>query len=195
MRKYFNWYDILISPLLSGLRKHIISQVEVGSTVIEIGCGTGQLAQELLKKGITEYFGVDIAPQMISIARRKVVSPGFIFTDNDFLIVNCDKIFDYAILTMIIHSIDTDIAQKIIRKASTIANKIIIADYEVPQPNDIRALLVRIIEWLAGSEHYYNFKTFKNNGGILFYAHPSELGVLKTISNQVFSIIVLESPT
>lgn len=195
MRRYLNWYDILISPLLSGQRKYIISQVEVGRSVIEIGCGTGQLAQELSENGITDYLGVDIAPEMISIARQKFKNKGFKFIATDFLDLVCTTRYDYAILPMIIHSIDKETAQRIIRKASTIVDKIIIADYVTPQPKNTKAILVRIIEWLAGKEHYGNFKKFNKTGGILFYAHPSEYDVVNVISHHVFSIIILKTRT
>ncbi len=171
---------------------HTLSQVEVGASVLEIGCGSGQLALELFEKGISNYLGVDIAPEMINIAQHKVISKKFKFIATDFLHLDSSDRFDYAILPMIVHSIDTNTVQQIILKSSTLANKIIIADYSSPQPRNSKALLVRIIEWLEGNEHYSNFKKFQKNGGALFYANPSGYKTLSMISHHVFEIIVLE---
>lgn len=192
--KYLSWYDIFISPLLKGLRTRILSQIKEGSDVIEIGCGTGQLAKELHDLGIKSYIGIDISKEMIGIAKNKVQFENFSFIAIDFLELNIEKRFDYALFPMIIHSIDNDLGEKLIRKASQFADKIIIADYIVPQPKNYISVIVKTIEWLAGKEHYKNFSFFKKQQGLKHFAKQSSLIIVEETTYEVFSIIKLESP-
>ena len=48
-----------------------LAQACEGATVLDIGCGTGIMAQAYLDAGASRILGIDIAPQMIAIAQRK----------------------------------------------------------------------------------------------------------------------------
>lgn len=75
---------------------HRLAQVKFGqlteegllpdSHVLDVGCGTGQLAAALdgflAEKGA--YFGTDIGPEAINFCRRKYKRPNFYFAVNDF---------------------------------------------------------------------------------------------------------------
>jgi SAM-dependent methyltransferase len=52
-------------------------------SVLELGCGSGQLAALLRDKGIESYVGVDFSPRRIEQARR--VCPEFLFHPEDIL--------------------------------------------------------------------------------------------------------------
>jgi SAM-dependent methyltransferase len=188
-----NWYDLLISPLLNGLQNNILSLINSNISVLEVGCGTGELAKAVYEKGVNKYLGVDLNPEMIKIASGKVISKNFQFVAADFLDLKINEKFDYAIFPMIIHSISTELANKLLEKASLFADQIIIADYVVPQPKNFKALIVHTIEWLAGSEHFTNFKAFKKTNGLYrFYEHPSSVIVSDSIY-EVFHIVKYSS--
>jgi ubiquinone/menaquinone biosynthesis C-methylase UbiE len=46
------------------------SRMEEGGPVLDIGCGPGQVAAYLLARGV-QSFGVDLAPRMLEVARRR----------------------------------------------------------------------------------------------------------------------------
>jgi SAM-dependent methyltransferase len=74
--------------ILRILRSHGIA----GGLVVDIGCGTGALARELLSAGY-HVLGIDISPAMLKIARRR--SPAATFRAASFLdarIPVCDAI-------------------------------------------------------------------------------------------------------
>ena len=51
------------------------------SSVLEIGCGSGQMACLLRDKGIKVYYGIDFSPERINWARH--INPGFTFVVED----------------------------------------------------------------------------------------------------------------
>ncbi|NHB69720.1 class I SAM-dependent methyltransferase [Perlabentimonas gracilis] len=187
---YKNWYDILISPLLSGLTKRIALQIEEGANLLEVGCGTGELASALHYKGVKSYLGVDLTPKMIEAARGKVAHPNFTFIADDFLIININSQFNYAVFSMIIHSVDEELANRLICKAKALSSMIVFADYLVPQPKGFKGFLVKLIERLAGKEHYTNFTYFKSLGGIDHFVRTNKLTIVKQLDYEVFRIVV-----
>ena len=184
-------YDLLISPLLKSLRRAVVISIPNSVNIVEIGCGTGELAKDLRSKINKSYLGVDLSEQMIIRARRKKIGDNFEFINKDFLQLEVDMKYDYAIFPMIIHSIDKQLATQLIKKASAIAKYIIIADYQTPQPNNYKGWIVAIIEKLAGKEHYSNFKEFKKIQGVEFYKKEMELNENKKINLDVFQVVKL----
>lgn len=47
-----------------------------GKRVLEVGCGTGSLLTEILKRGYQAY-GVDASPRMVAQARKKLLAAGY----------------------------------------------------------------------------------------------------------------------
>jgi ubiquinone/menaquinone biosynthesis C-methylase UbiE len=184
-----NGYDILISPLLKGLRRTILTHIEENSSILEVGCGTGEFAKDLIRKKISNYIGVDISEEAITIAKSKVSYPNFRFIASDFLEVEIDEKFDYAIFPMIIHSIPVELALELLTKASKVANRLIIADYLVPQPKNYKALLVKFIERMAGREHFGNFTKFREINGAHFFKTKLGLKDVDQTEYEVFFVI------
>jgi 2-polyprenyl-3-methyl-5-hydroxy-6-metoxy-1,4-benzoquinol methylase len=52
-----------------------LDRYPVGSSLLDVGCGTGQLAIEAVSKGF-EAIGIDFADEMISIARKNATDSG-----------------------------------------------------------------------------------------------------------------------
>ncbi len=81
--KEFSFYDSILKN--NGCNK-----------ILEIGCGTGMLARRFLEKGY-DYLGLDLANEMLEIARREVKSDRFIQYDMRNLLFN-DQ-FEAALIT------------------------------------------------------------------------------------------------
>jgi len=67
---YFMWSVITDRILRDGAR-----------SVLEIGCGPGQLAQLLDDQGILHYTGLDFSPKTVDLARRRVPKLRFVVGD------------------------------------------------------------------------------------------------------------------
>ncbi|HXJ22822.1 MAG TPA: methyltransferase domain-containing protein [Polyangia bacterium] len=73
-----------------------------GKTVIDIGSGPGHYSVALAAQGAARVLGVDFAPGMIDISRKRAEAAGVSdrckFELGDFLAVSGDEKFDYAIV-------------------------------------------------------------------------------------------------
>ena len=73
-----------------------------GKTVIDIGCGPGHYSVALAAQGAARVLGVDFAPGMIDISRKRAEAAGVAgrctFELGDFLDASGDEKFDYAIV-------------------------------------------------------------------------------------------------
>jgi ubiquinone/menaquinone biosynthesis C-methylase UbiE len=81
-----------------------------GATILEIGCGTGQLTEQLACHG-RRLTAIDIGPSMIAAARRRVTDGGVSFevtSFEDFAVA--DASFDLVISSAAFHWIDPEVA-------------------------------------------------------------------------------------
>jgi demethylmenaquinone methyltransferase/2-methoxy-6-polyprenyl-1,4-benzoquinol methylase len=93
-------YDRMNSVMTAGMhhrwreRAADLANVGPGSTALDVATGTGDLAVELARRG-AEVTGMDFAPAMLEIARRK--APGLAFEEGDALeLAHPDGSFDAA---------------------------------------------------------------------------------------------------
>lgn len=62
--------------------ERLVSQTEPGGAVLDIACGTGRYTELLLQRGY-KVGGIDIAPQMLAIARHQIgAHPALLFLQN-----------------------------------------------------------------------------------------------------------------
>jgi SAM-dependent methyltransferase len=65
------------------------------ATVLDAGCGTGRVAVELARRGVT-VTGVDVDPSMLATARR--VAPGIEWVEADLTTLDLGRTFDVVVL-------------------------------------------------------------------------------------------------
>lgn len=78
--------------------------------VLEIGCGSGQLAALLHDQGIVDYVGFDFSPAAVQLARRAVPYGVFFVSDarTSELVTNGD--YDWVVCTEVLEHIVDDLA-------------------------------------------------------------------------------------
>jgi SAM-dependent methyltransferase len=197
---YDGWfYDTIIAPNQDKLFGQIKDLVPLQSTIIDIGCGTGRL-EFFLAGRCKSLLGIDLSKRNIDRAKQTLLK----FPDerisfhhgNIGEVINAGNIkFDYAILTYVIHEVNEDERINLLKEISLIANKIIIGDYLVPRPDGIGGFMSETIEFIAGREHYRNYKSYVANGGLDYLAHKAGLRIIKKhISDHqlINHIVVLE---
>lgn len=107
------------------LEKYLRYLIPPNSSVIEIGCGTGDLLAALNpKRGL----GIDISPKMIEVAREKF--PHLEFETGDFEDLQIEEKFDYVVSVETIgHVDDIQLAFKELHKVCKPETRVIIVYY------------------------------------------------------------------
>ena len=184
---YEGWlYHFLVDPLLKRVHRLVRSQVKPGSTLIDIGCGTGELLFSLADVG-SELVGVETSKPMWSFANRRVQAQSL--TNMRFVLGDAAELgdfsagsFDYAIACMVFHEMDASQRLPVLKEMQRLAPHVILVDYRVPPPANLAAAMCRFIERLAGRRHFRNYTSFINNGGLLSLYETLGLPVQREIT-------------
>jgi len=182
------FYDKLIAPNQDRLFGIIDSMIEKESRVVDIGCGTGRFCFSISYK-CNEVIGLDLSSKNINVAKSNLLKSGlknisFIHGDAKNINEKINKKFDYAVLTYMIHELDLSERNNVLKQAKQSAEYLIIGDYISPQPKNHIGLLNKIVEFVAGREHYSNFKSFQKNGGLKNLAEINNLKIVKEVTNN-----------
>jgi len=195
---YDGWfYDILIAPNQDKLFGQIKNLVGPQSTIIDVGCGTGRLEFALADK-CKSVLGIDLSERNIeraqlTLSKNPDEKISFQHSNLSEIIIKGKTHFDFAILTYVIHEINEEERIPLLNEIALVADKIIIGDYLVPKPKGFGSFLSEVIEFIAGAEHYKNYKSYVANGGIHYLANKTGLKIIKEISNHPLTnhIVVL----
>lgn len=179
------FYDKLIAPNQDKLFKLIKNLIEPGTTVIDIGCGTGRLPF-YLSMHCSKVIGIDFSSKNIKLAnlrkeKKQIRNVEFFHGDALKFQNPGNGKFDYAVITYVLHEMPPGERIKMLKKMKQLANKIIIGDYVIPVPDSFYGKLTRIVEFLAGKDHNTNFKDYVKRGGLYFLLEQSELTIVKEI--------------
>jgi SAM-dependent methyltransferase len=186
---YDGWfYDTIIAPNQDKLFGQIKSLVEPDSGIIDIGCGTGRLEFALADK-CKSVLGIDLSKKNIdranlTLLQRPNVKISFKHNNLSEIISNGNVHFDYAILTYVIHEVNEEEREDLLREVARIVDKIIVGDYLVPWSRGFGNYFSETIEFIAGTEHYHNFKSYVARGGIYYLANKAGLKVIDEITNH-----------
>jgi 2-polyprenyl-3-methyl-5-hydroxy-6-metoxy-1,4-benzoquinol methylase len=97
-------YYFLWSVIVDRLRR------DGAGRVLEIGCGTGQLAAFLLEHGIESYVGMDFSPKAIEYARKAAPKGRFVVDDARTSRIYVDERHDVLICTEVLEHIADDLS-------------------------------------------------------------------------------------
>jgi ubiquinone/menaquinone biosynthesis C-methylase UbiE len=177
------WYDTLLEPLNAGLRAIGIRMYppREGISVLDIGCGTGTHL-ELYQQGGCRVYGIDTSSAMLNRARQKLGNRADLQLGNAAQMPYSDGLFELVILTLTLHEMPAGTRTAVINETKRVLKKegrILLVDYH---PGPVRFLkgwlskvLIIFMEYVAGREHYTNYRGFLVNGGIPAVAAQHEL--------------------
>lgn len=161
-------YHRLVDGKLEEARQAIIDLVPEGSSVLDIGCGTGELCHELCQQKHCKVIGLDLSLKMIRFAdeHNSCQDVKFVHGDATDLSIFEDRSFDFAVMLIFIHEHDAKTQKEALSEALRVANKLIICDSVAPLPKNKAGFLIWLAETLLGHEHLLHFKRFLAQGGI-----------------------------
>jgi len=80
------------------LALHMIAPYLPGRHVVEAGCGTGRLAEAIIRCGAASYVGLDVSREAVAQARRRAVEAAFIHCPATELPENRDLVVSLGLL-------------------------------------------------------------------------------------------------
>jgi ubiquinone/menaquinone biosynthesis C-methylase UbiE len=164
-------YRFLIDPLLFSSHNYAASLVKKNENVLDVACGNGTLSLLIEQNTGSRVTGIDIDSNMLDAARKaakrkKNSQARFILMDATKLSAFAEKEFDVGVISLAIHQFSRADGLKVLKEISRVANRVIIVDYGWPMKAGFFWWMTRLIECIAGGDHYRNFKSYMQNGGI-----------------------------
>ncbi len=185
---YDGWfYDRLIAPNQDRLFREIKKIIDPNSSVIDVGCGTGRFSFSVSDK-VQKVVGIDLSKKNIDkanqiLSKNPNAKISFHHTQLSNLISQ-NFHFDYAVMTYVIHEVNPADRITLLKETAKIADKMIIGDYLVPVSKGFWSVLNEVVEFLAGKDHYNNFKNYTANGGLYGLVDRLALRVVQEINNK-----------
>jgi len=181
------FYDKLIAPNQDKLFRLIKEMIPEQSTVLDVGCGTGRLEFQLSDK-CKKITGIDLSSKNIRVANKNLENTNydninFIHSDIQEFRINFNEKYDYAIVTYVLHEVDIEQRISVLNALKNNAKKIIIGDHLVPVGKNFNTKVTKIIEFLAGKEHYGNYCSYVKQGGLNTLINEAKLHKIKEIKN------------
>lgn len=181
-----NFADKALAPL----RKELMLYFKQQDTVLDIGCGTGDLliqASAKIKQGV----GIDLDQPMIDFANKQCQTSQI--SNLHFKCVDALSFqhtpFDIATSTLCLHELPCELACKLLSKMAALSNRVIIADYA--QANGfLSKIAIELDEMISG--HYSRFRAYRKFGGIDEYAKQCGLEVISVVPSSIDGINIWE---
>ncbi|MFN2379582.1 MAG: class I SAM-dependent methyltransferase [Bacteroidales bacterium] len=164
-------YRLLIDPMLNSSHRSAASMVREGEKVLDVACGTGALAYLIARRTGSRVTGIDLDQIKLRSAERIFSKGGikdyrFVHMDATDLSAFAQNEFDVAVISMAIHQFSYTVALDILTEMKRVATRIIIVDYGFPLKPGFLKWLTYVIEFIAGGDHYRNFRLYMGRGGV-----------------------------
>jgi demethylmenaquinone methyltransferase/2-methoxy-6-polyprenyl-1,4-benzoquinol methylase len=164
------FYDGILFPFIRPIRNKVIELVKQYryKSILDVCCGTGDQLK-LLKQHGYEGEGIDISDAMLRVAGEGEYKADCIHQDATQMHYDTAK-FDLVMTAFALHEKEHNTARKIVEEMVRVAAKggdILIVDYELSDKTSaLSKTVIYFIEWLAGGEHYRNFRSYIEKGGL-----------------------------
>ena len=165
-------YDPILYLALKPIRIAVMNELlkYKKKIILDLCCGTGNQIKLLSKHGFRNLYCLDISDSMLEIAKRSDSSIK-IYNEDATKTSFDDAWFDVVIISFAIHEKDRNTQQALIDEAYRIIKKdgfMLVVDYVFDnKTTKYGRILISMIERIAGSEHYRNFKNYIQNKGLL----------------------------
>ncbi|MEI7554827.1 class I SAM-dependent methyltransferase [Candidatus Chlorohelix sp.] len=135
-------YDAIFGHLLRGSEGRVIelAEIKAGDTVLDLGCGPGNLTlnakANVGKTG--KVFGIDAAPEMIELANKKAAEKG---VEVGFQVAYAqelpfaDATFDVVISRLVFHHLPGDLKLQALNEIQRVlkpGGKCLVVDFDMP---------------------------------------------------------------
>ena len=166
-----NFYDPMLYLALKSIRSAVLNELLPyrDSSILDLCCGTGNQLKLLSKNGFKNLHCLDLSEAMLKVA-EKGDHPIEVYTQDATKTSFDDGAFDIVMLSFAIHEKDRETQEKLLEEVHRLVNKegfILIVDFAFDaKTTRLGKMGIRLIERIAGGEHYRNFKGYIENDGL-----------------------------
>ncbi len=184
MNPHCFFYRRFIDPLLRPLRRTLAGMIPEGASVLEAACGTGEQSLIIARKA-GRVLGFDYNRTIVECAQGRIPGDGewtnltFQEADARDLLFIADGEFDYATITLALHEMNPANRIPVLRELSRTARQLLVADYSTPMPSTIGGWFTRMIEKMAGKDHYAGYSDYQAAGGLDTIIRESGLEIVE----------------
>ncbi len=163
-------YDRLLGPFINPIRRRVLALVKKYQyrSILDVCCGTGDQLKLLGQHGFNAE-GIDLSDAMLEVAQQGDHKATCIKQDATKMHYGDEK-FDLAMTAFALHEKEHDSARKIVEEMVRVTKEggdILIVDYELSEKTShFSKWMIYFIEWIAGGDHYRNFKSYIKNDGL-----------------------------
>lgn len=162
-------YHLLIDSITRRQREEVIKRIPQGASVLDIGCGTGELGLVLHELKGCKVVGVDLSTQMVQFANERNLYSEVTFLHRDAADISDfeDYHFDYGTACMLLHELPFESQRRVLAELTRLTHAAVLVDYNVPLSNKMPGLVSRLIEATLGRDHLGNFQAYLEAGGLV----------------------------
>ncbi|RJO61746.1 MAG: methyltransferase domain-containing protein [Dehalococcoidia bacterium] len=197
-------YATIVDPVLRGVRRYVpdFAGMKAGDSVLDVCCGSGAQVYEYTRRGLVAT-GLDNSQEMFALAEKyyKNGASGASFKLGDAAhLPFADGSFDFTSISMALHDKDFTIANMIVSEMKRVTRPggmLVFVDYSVPLPRSVTGCFIRAIEFMAGGEHFRNFRCYMKNGGMRRAMEINGLKVVKEtrVKNGNITLLLACAPS
>ena len=164
-------YDLFLTPFLIGVRRKVIEIADSlhPDNVVDLCCGTGHQLKLMKKSGYENLTCVDLSENMLRVAAKGKYSPDCRLCDASNTGFD-ENSFDMALISLALHEKSKVKASAVLSEAHRILKPgayLVVSDYSVNDDTPLYAInVIRFFEFLAGGEHWRNYKKYMKTGGL-----------------------------
>src|SRR6266487_2705320 len=152
--RWARYYDLFVSIFTLGHRAQLrratadLARIQPGATVLEVGCGTGDVALAAKERAGSSgaVYGIDPAPEMIAVARGKAARAGLAVDFQVGLIESLafpDATFDVVLSSLMMHHLPDDLKRRGLTEIARVlkpGGRLLIVDIKRPTTRMARTM-------------------------------------------------------
>lgn len=195
------FYDSLFEPFNKGLRAIGMKMFppKEGMLVLDVGCGTGIHLERYQKVGC-QVFGIDLSPAMLQVARNRLGASANLHRADASKMPYPDEKFDLIIMSTVLHEMPPSVRAAVIEESKRVLNengRILLIDFHPgpikPMKGWINKSMISLVEFIAGGEHFRNYRHFIKNKGLpaLISAHTLSVVQEKIVGGGSMALFLL----
>jgi demethylmenaquinone methyltransferase/2-methoxy-6-polyprenyl-1,4-benzoquinol methylase len=163
-------YDPILYFALKNIRQEIIRLIPNHNLrILDLCCGTGDQLKKLSDAGFNHLTGVDLSTEMLKVARKGNKIENLLESDVQNTGLPGES-FDIIIISFAVHEKPAQMQHNMLAEAKRLLapdGQLILVDFSLDdQAKMISKVAATMIERMAGKEHYRNFKSYVNKGGM-----------------------------